>query len=68
VPRLAERLERHQVAIYLVALAVGALVGTPRASSVPARWYQVLEDGQHGRSHVEQLAFGLADAVARGQS
>lgn len=39
----------------------GAIAGAREtASAIPARWYDVLEDGAKGRSHVENLADQLA--------
>ena len=47
-----------------VAAMAGAIAGARfGASSIPARWYAALEDGEHGRSHVERLAVALAEAV-----
>ncbi|HSC62582.1 MAG TPA: hypothetical protein VLD35_03035, partial [Caldimonas sp.] len=46
------------------AAMAGAIAGARfGATSIPTRWYTALEDGEHGRSHVERLAAALADAV-----
>ncbi len=48
-----------------VAAMAGAIAGARfGASSIPARWYAALEDGQHGRTHVERLAISLAEAAS----
>jgi poly(ADP-ribose) glycohydrolase ARH3 len=44
-----------------VAAMTGAITGARNgASSIPVRWLDALEDGDRGRSHVEQLAIRLA--------
>ena len=44
-----------------VAAMAGAISGARHgASSIPRRWLDALEDGDRGRSHVEQLADRLA--------
>jgi poly(ADP-ribose) glycohydrolase ARH3 len=49
-----------------VAAMAGAISGARfGASSIPRRWYAVLEDGEHGRSHVERLAVTLAEEALR---
>lgn len=46
-----------------VAAMAGAIAGARfGADSIPTRWYTALEDGEHGRSHVESLAIALAEA------
>ena len=45
-----------------VAAMAGAIAGARfGASSIPARWYSALEDGESGRSHVERLARALTE-------
>lgn len=47
-----------------VAAMAGAIAGARfGAAGIPMRWYTALEDGKHGRSHVERLAIALADAA-----
>ena len=47
-----------------VAAMAGAIAGARfGANSIPERWYAVLEDGEHGRTHVERLAVALAEAA-----
>ena len=41
----------------------GALVGALHGASwIPARWYNNIENGQHGRDEIVSLARGLARA------
>ncbi|HEU0025374.1 MAG TPA: ADP-ribosylglycohydrolase family protein [Thermoleophilaceae bacterium] len=48
-----------------VASMAGAISGARfGAASIPPRWYAALEEGVHGRSHVEALAAALAEAAA----
>jgi poly(ADP-ribose) glycohydrolase ARH3 len=48
-----------------VAAMAGAIAGARfGASSIPTRWYAVLENGERGRDHVERLAVELAEAVS----
>lgn len=47
-----------------VAAMAGAIAGARfGATSIPARWHAILEDDEHGRSHVERLAAALAEAA-----
>ena len=47
-----------------VAAMAGAIAGARfGAASIPLHWYTALEDGKHGRSHVERLAIALAHAA-----
>jgi poly(ADP-ribose) glycohydrolase ARH3 len=46
-----------------VAAMAGAIAGARfGAASIPTRWYTALEDGKHGRSHVERLAHAARTA------
>ncbi len=53
-----------------IAAMAGALAGARLgASAIPARWLEALEDGQRGRTHVEDLAArlaGMAQVAAAG--